>query len=93
MGKMCKDCKWHIERVEIEDEAGKHECYAHSLICSPISLGYEIEKENDCDKFQEKGTETEEEIQKEFFRRPLTVDKTMKLLSDNSLKFFASSGF
>lgn len=85
MRKRCKNCKWHIERVEIEDEAGKHECYAHSLICSPISLGYEIEKENDCDKFQEKGAETEEEIRKEFFRRPLVADKT--------LKFFASLGF
>lgn len=93
MEKCCKNCKWYIERTEIKDETGKHECYAHSLICSPICLGFEIEKESDCDKFEEKGKETEEEINREFFTRPFSVDKTVKLLSDDSLKFFVSSGF
>ena len=84
--KCCKNCKWYNLRKEIQDERGKHECYGHSLICSPVCLGYEIDKENICDKFEYKGDETAEEIEKQWSRKFFGSDKSTDLLENAIMK-------
>lgn len=84
--KCCKNCKWYNLREEIQDERGKHECYGHSLICSPVCLGYEIDKENICDKFEYKGDETAEEIEKQWSRKFFGSDKSTDLLENAIMK-------
>jgi len=81
----CSKCKWYRFNENVLDESGKHECYGHSLICSPVCLGYEIEKDNSCDRFEFKRNETEEEIRKEFFVRPFFPDKSTELLKNNNI--------
>lgn len=69
-------------REEIPDERGKHECYGHTFICSPLCIGYEIEKENDCENFEIKGNETVEEIESQW------RDKAFYIKPDKSTKLF-----
>lgn len=80
----CQNCKWHRLNEGIEDETGKHECYAYSLICSPLCLGYE--QESGCDKFEQKGNETEEEIRREWRKRMFRTDKSTELLAKALMK-------
>lgn len=84
----CQNCKWYNLREEIQDERGKHECYGHSLICTPFCIGYEIDKENDCEKFEIRGNETLEEIITQWRMRgfPFRRDKTTELLVNGMLK-------
>lgn len=78
--KCCQNCKYYNLREEIQDDRRKHECYGYSLICSPICLGYEIDKENNCDKFKEKDGTSAEEIEKEWRRKPFAENKSTDLL-------------
>lgn len=75
MNHSCQNCKWYRLNEDIEDERGKHECYAYSLICSPICLGYELE--SGCDKFEQKGDETDSEIMKQWQRRIFQADESV----------------
>lgn len=84
--KCCQNCKYYNLREEIKDERGKHECYGYSMICSPICLGYEIEKENNCQKFKEKDGTSAEEIEKEWWSKPFMEDKSTDLLVSAMLK-------
>lgn len=76
----CSNCKWHRINEKVPYERGKHECYAHSLICSPVCLGYKIDEDNNCNRFEPKRNETEEEIRAAFFTRPFLLDKSTELL-------------
>ena len=49
-----KDCKWYFCNKDIEDEVGKHECFGHYLICSPLVLVESIENKNECPVFEER---------------------------------------
>lgn len=80
----CQNCRWYRLNENIENETGKHECYAHSLICSPLCLGYELE--SGCDKFEQKGNETEEEIGREWRKRMFQTDEFVKLLAKSLMK-------
>lgn len=84
MNHSCQNCRWYNLREEIQNEIGKHECYAYSLICSPLCLGYELE--NGCEKFEEKGNETEEEIRSEWIRRIFLPDESTELLTKSLMK-------
>lgn len=84
MNHSCQNCRWYNLREEIQNETGKHECYAHSLICSPLCLGYELE--SGCDKFEQKGNETEEEIRREWRKRMFQTDESVKLLAKSLMK-------
>lgn len=83
----CKNCKWHNVREEIKNEIGKNECRGYALICSPVVLGYEIDGENDCEKFEIRGNETLEEIEKQWhirssiFERDKSVDLLVNLMA------------
>lgn len=78
MNRSCQNCKWYNLREEIQDEIGKHECYAHSLICSLICLGYKLE--SGCDKFEAKSNETVEEIEREWWKKAFHRDESVELL-------------
>lgn len=80
----CQNCKWHRLNEGIEDETGKHECYAYSLICSPLCLGYELE--SGCDKFEQKGNETDSEIMKQWQGRIFQTDESVKALASAMMK-------
>lgn len=80
----CQNCRWYNLREEIQDEIGKHECYAYSLICSPTCLGYELE--SGCDKFEPKGNETAEEIEREWRRKAFHRDESVELLVREMMK-------
>lgn len=80
----CGNCKWYRLNEDVKDEIGKHECYAYSLICSPLCLGYELE--SGCDKFEQKGNETEEEIRREWRKRMFRTDKSTELLAKSLMK-------
>lgn len=84
MSHSCQNCKWYRLNEDIENEIGKHECYAHSLICSPICLGYELE--NGCDKFEQKGNETDSEIMKQWQGRIFQTDESVKALAGAMMK-------
>lgn len=74
----CINCRWHRLNEDIEDERGKHECYAYSLICFPLCLGYGLE--SGCDKFEQKKNETDSEIMAQWQRRIFQTDESVKLL-------------
>ena len=80
----CINCRWYRPDEDIEDEKGKHECYAYSLICSPLCLGYALE--SGCDKFEQKGNETEEEIRREWRKRMFRTDESTELLAKALMK-------
>ena len=50
----CKDCKWYFCNKDIVDEIGKHECFGHYLICSPLLLVESVEHKNACPSFEER---------------------------------------
>lgn len=80
----CQNCRWYRLNENIENETGKHECYAYSLICSPLCLGYELE--SGCGKFEQKGNETDSEIVTEWRERMFQTDESVKLLAKSLMK-------
>lgn len=88
----CQNCKYHNINEKIKDERGKHECYGHSLICTPFRIGYDIDKENDCKKFEISGNETLEEIKKQwwmrgsFFERDESVELLVNLMTQREMQ-------
>lgn len=63
----CKDCKWYFCDKDIADEIGKHECFGHYLICSPLVLVRSIENINECSVFEERIRHmTRDELEKEW---------------------------
>lgn len=90
----CQNCKWYNLREEIPDERGKHECYGYNLICSPLCIGYEIDKENNCENFEIKRNETVEEIERQWRMRsfPFEKDKSTELLVNAMLKRYRKNG-
>lgn len=84
MNHSCQNCRWYRLNKNIEDERGKHECYAYSLICSPICLGYALE--SGCEKFEQKGNEADSEIKKEWQKRMFQTDESVKLLVGAMMK-------
>ena len=84
MNHSCQNCRWYNLREAIEDEIGKHECYAYSLICSPICLGCKLE--SGCEKFESKRNETVEGIEHEWRKRVLLPDESTELLAKGLVK-------
>lgn len=83
----CDNCRFYNLNKKVPDERGKHECYGYSLLSCPIVLGYEIDKENNCEKFKEKDGTSIRKIKKEWYSRPFIDDKSMDILTQNLIRY------